>query len=107
MNISRTDAKELIEGYFNTFTDVQNYIDRSIQNAREKGYVETLMGRRIYLPEINARNGMRRQAAERLPINAPMQGSAADIGGYYLPDDTKAAAAMRPSATFNAIVDAI
>jgi DNA polymerase I len=79
LNISRTDAKALIDGYFETFPGVKRYMDECIQLAREKTYVETIMGRRRYLPDINSRNGMIRGMAERNAINTPIQGSAADI----------------------------
>jgi len=65
--------------YFARYPGVQAYMDETRETAKEKGFVETLFGRRLYLPDINARNGMRRQAAERTAINAPMQGTAADI----------------------------
>jgi len=79
LNISRSEAKNLIEGYFRSYPKVKEYMDFSIQIAREKGYVETLMGRRRYLPDINSHNAVVRGFAERNAINAPIQGSAADI----------------------------
>ncbi len=79
LGIGRNDAAKYIEHYFETYPGVERYMDEIRASAADKGYVETLRGRRLYLPEINARNGMRRQAAERTAINAPMQGSAADI----------------------------
>lgn len=79
LNISRTDAKELIDNYFLTFPGVRNYMDLSIRNAREKGYVTTMFGRKRYLPDIDSRNAGLRGMAERNAINAPIQGSAADI----------------------------
>ncbi|MEH6472592.1 MAG: DNA polymerase I [Halopseudomonas sp.] len=79
LGIGRNDAARYIEHYFETYPGVERYMDEIRTSAAEKGYVETLRGRRLYLPEINARNGMRRQAAERTAINAPMQGTAADI----------------------------
>ena len=79
LNISRTEAKELIDGYFGTYTGVKTYMDSCIANAREKGYVTTLLGRKRYLPDINSNNGTVRGLAERNAINAPIQGSAADI----------------------------
>ncbi len=79
LNISRTEAKELIDGYFENFPDVKAYMDKSIEVAREKGYVETIFGRRRNLPDINSRNGVVRGMAERNAINAPIQGTAADI----------------------------
>jgi DNA polymerase-1 len=79
LNVGRNQAQEYMDLYFERYPGVQRYMETTREVAREQGYVETLFGRRLYLPEINARNGMRRQAAERAAINAPMQGSAADI----------------------------
>ncbi len=79
LGISRKEAGLYIEHYFATYPDVQNYMDDVRVKAQEQGYVETLFGRRLYLPEIKAKNAIRRQAAERTAINAPMQGTAADI----------------------------
>lgn len=79
LGIGRYDAQQYIDLYFERYPGVQEYMDATRQTAAEQGYVETLLGRRLYLPEINASNGMRRQAAERTAINAPMQGTAADI----------------------------
>ena len=79
LNISRKSAQEYIDLYFDRYPGVLRYMESTKESAREKGYVETLFGRRLYLPEINARNSMRRQGAERTAINAPMQGTAADI----------------------------
>ena len=79
LGVSRKSAQEYIDLYFDRYPGVLGYMEGTKASAREKGYVETLFGRRLYLPEINARNGMRRQAAERTAINAPMQGTAADI----------------------------
>ncbi len=79
LHIGRNDAQGYIDKYFERYPGVAEFMDEIRASAAEKGYVETLMGRRLYLPEINAKNGMRRQAAERTAINAPMQGSAADI----------------------------
>jgi len=79
LNIPRAEAKELIEGYFTTYPDVKAYMDKTIAIAREKGYVETIFGRRRFLPDINSRNAIVRGYAERNAINAPIQGSAADI----------------------------
>ncbi|MGB2154745.1 MAG: DNA polymerase I [Porticoccaceae bacterium] len=79
LNIGRKQAAEYIELYFQRYPGVQNYMNNIRHTAAEQGYVETAFGRRLYLPEINSRNGMRRQAAERTAINAPMQGTAADI----------------------------
>ena len=79
LGITRTVAAEYIERYFERYPGVRGYMDSTRALAHDQGYVETVFGRRLYLPEINARNGMRRQAAERTAINAPMQGTAADI----------------------------
>ena len=79
LDISRDEAKRLIDGYFQTFPQVHDYMERSKQIAREKGYVTTLFGRRRYLPDINSQNATVRGFAERNAINAPIQGTAADI----------------------------
>jgi len=79
LGVSRGVAQEYVDLYFSRYPDVRVYMDDTRELAREQGYVETLFGRRLYLPEINARNGQRRQYAERTAINAPMQGTAADI----------------------------
>jgi len=79
LDISRREAQEYMDTYFARYPDVQAFMETTREAARDKGYVETLFGRRLYLPEINARNMVRRQGAERAAINAPMQGTAADI----------------------------
>lgn len=79
LKIDRTEAKSLIEGYFKTYPKVKEYMDNSINDAREKGYVTTLLGRKRFLPDIQSRNAVVRGFAERNAINAPIQGSAADI----------------------------
>ncbi|WP_010662261.1 DNA polymerase I [Marinilabilia salmonicolor] len=79
LNIPRGEAKDIIDGYFESFPAVKEYMDKVISQAREKGYVETMFGRRRYLPDINSRNGVVRGVAERNAINAPIQGAAADI----------------------------
>ncbi|MBR3647410.1 MAG: DNA polymerase I [Prevotella sp.] len=79
LNISRDEAKQLIDGYFATFPEVHDYMEKAKQTAREKGYVTTLYGRRRYLPDINSQNATVRGFAERNAINAPIQGTAADI----------------------------
>lgn len=79
LGIPRAEAKELIDGYFNTYPDVKKYMDASIQRAKENGYVETLLGRKRTLPDINSQNSVVRGFAERNAINAPIQGTAADI----------------------------
>lgn len=79
LGIGRHEAQEYVERYFHRYPGVRDYMENTRQVANEQGYVETLFGRRLYLPDINARNGMLRKAAERTAINAPMQGTAADI----------------------------
>jgi len=79
LNISRTEAKTIIDSYFEQFGQLKSYMDGVIHMAREKGYVETIMKRRRYLPDINSGNAVVRGFAERNAINAPIQGSAADI----------------------------
>jgi len=79
LGVERSDAQTFINGYFAQYPKVRDFMDATLEAAREKGYVETLLGHRVMLPEINDRNGMRRQYAERTAINAPLQGSAADI----------------------------
>lgn len=79
LGIDRKEAKELIDGYFENYPHVKEYMDNSIQAARQKGYIETVFRRRRYLPDINSRNAVVRGYAERNAINAPIQGSAADI----------------------------
>ncbi len=79
LNIARGDAQQYVERYFQRYPGVQSYMDRTRAQAHEQGYVETIDGRRLYLPDINNSNRMRQQAAERTAINAPMQGTAADI----------------------------
>jgi len=79
LNISPKLAKVYIDGYFNKYRGVREYIDKLIEGAREKGYVTTLMERRCYIPDIKSSNVNQRQFAERLAVNAPIQGTAADI----------------------------
>ncbi len=79
LGLGRKEAQEYIDLYFDRYPGVADYMARTRALAHEKGYVETLRGRRLYLPEINARNRQRQQAAERTAINAPMQGTAADM----------------------------
>ena len=79
LNVTRYQAQDYIDLYFERYPGVKEYMDSTREQAHETGYVETLFGRRLYLPEINSRNGQRRQYAERTAINAPMQGTAADI----------------------------
>ncbi len=99
LGITRGDAQEYVDRYFERYPGVLQYMERTRAQAHEQGYVETLFGRRLYLSQINARNGMHRQAAERAAINAPMQGTAADIikramiavdGWLQTPDDINA-----------------
>ncbi len=79
LHIERGEAQDYINRYFDRYPGVAQFMEDIKVSAKEKGYVETLFGRRLYLPDIKASNGMRRQAAERIAINAPMQGTAADI----------------------------
>lgn len=78
-DLSRSEAKELIETYYQTYPKLRDYMDRQVEFARENGYVKTVLGRRRYLKDINARNNVVKSAAERNAVNAPIQGSAADI----------------------------
>ena len=79
MGVDRSEARQLIDGYFETYPQIKAYMDKSIETARENGYVETIFHRKRYLPDINSRNATVRGYAERNAINAPIQGSAADI----------------------------
>ncbi|MDH3612475.1 MAG: DNA polymerase I [Gammaproteobacteria bacterium] len=79
LGIPRNEAQEYVDLYFDRYPGVKAYMDGTREKARQQGYVETVFGRRLYLPEINGRNAQRRQYAERSAINAPMQGTAADI----------------------------
>ncbi len=79
MEVSRTEAKELIDSYFNTYPKVKEYMEKSVEVARERGYILTEFGRRRYLPDITSRNAVVRGYAERNAVNAPIQGTAADI----------------------------
>ncbi|MDE6086511.1 MAG: DNA polymerase I, partial [Muribaculaceae bacterium] len=79
LGISRGEAKMLIDGYFASYPHIKDYINNSIEKAREQGYVTTVMGRKRMLPDINSRNAVVRGYAERNAVNAPLQGSAADI----------------------------
>ena len=79
MNVPRSEAKELIDGYFQTYPHIKEYMEKSIERARINGYIETIFGRKRYLPDINSHNAVVRGYAERNAINAPIQGSAADI----------------------------
>ena len=79
LNIERTAAQNYIERYFTRYPSVRMYMEHTKDEARKKGYVETFFGRRLWVPEINGSNGIRRAAAERAAINGPMQGTAADL----------------------------
>jgi DNA polymerase-1 len=79
LGIERSAATAYIDRYFTRYPGVKNYMDSTREQAKQQGYVETVFGRRLWLPEINSSNGMRRQGAERAAINAPMQGTAADL----------------------------
>ena len=75
----RTEAREIIESYFAQYPEIKTFMDQSVENAKEKGYVETILGRRRYLKDINSSNSVVRGHAERNAVNAPIQGSAADV----------------------------
>jgi len=79
LDIKRTEASELINEYFNQYSGIKNYMEETVSRAREQGYVKTLMGRRRQLRDINARSSMQRSMAERMAINTPIQGTAADM----------------------------
>jgi len=79
LNIPRSESKAIIDGYFDSFKGVKDYMEECIRMAREKGYVSTIFGRRRYLPDINSKNAVVRGVAERNAINAPIQGTAADL----------------------------
>ena len=79
LGVGRAEAGEFIAAYFERHPAVRAFMDQTLEAARDQGYVETLLGHRVYVPEINAKNGMQRAYAERTAINAPLQGSAADI----------------------------
>jgi DNA polymerase-1 len=79
LGISRTEAKQIIDAYFAQYNTIKSYMDEAVKNARENGFVETIMQRRRYLPDINSANAVMRGFAERNAVNAPIQGSAADI----------------------------
>ncbi|MEQ1630324.1 MAG: DNA polymerase, partial [Gallionella sp.] len=79
LGVERSAATAYIERYFTRYPGVKDYMERTREQAKQQGYVETVFGRRLWLPEINASNGMKRQGAERAAINAPMQGTAADL----------------------------
>ena len=79
LGLGRHESQAFIDAYFDRYPTVRNFMDRTLEEAKANGYVETLLGHRVYLPDINAKNGMLRAYAERTAINAPLQGSAADI----------------------------
>lgn len=79
LGVSRTEAKKIIDDYFEAFPSIKTFIAQTVATTQEKGYVETIFGRRRYLPEINAKNGTVRALAERNAVNAPIQGTSADI----------------------------
>jgi len=79
LGVERSEAQTFIDAYFAQYPKVRSFMERTLELARAQGYVETLLGHRVHVPEINAKNGLRRQYAERTAINAPLQGSAADI----------------------------
>ena len=79
LGIAQAEAREHIRAYFERYTGVRAFLDRAIDEARERGYAETLFGRRRYLPDLHSRNRVQRSAAERMAVNSAIQGSAADI----------------------------
>ncbi|MGB3197575.1 MAG: DNA polymerase, partial [Saprospiraceae bacterium] len=79
LNISRNEAKDLIDNYFNQYKGLRNYMSQSVEMARTNGYVETYMGRKRALRDINSKNSLIRSNAERIAINTPIQGTAADL----------------------------
>tara|TARA_B100001778_G_C18311264_1_gene504410 strand:- start:213 stop:707 length:495 start_codon:yes stop_codon:yes gene_type:complete len=79
IGVGRNQAQDYIDLYFSKYPNVRSFMDETKIKARENGFIETLFGRRLYLPDINSKNGLKRNYAERSAINAPMQGSAADI----------------------------
>lgn len=79
LNLSPGEAQELMHSYFKRFGGIQDYLKTVVEEAREKGYTETILGRRRYLPDLTSDNRQRREVAERMALNAPIQGSAADI----------------------------
>jgi DNA polymerase-1 len=79
IDVSRTEARQYIDDYFDNYPDVLKYMEQTKEKAKSQGFVETILGRRLYLPQINAKNKMQQQHALRTAINAPMQGSSADI----------------------------
>ena len=79
IDVSRTEAKQYIDGYFANYPGVLKFMEETKEKAKSQGYVETVLGRRLYLPQINSKNKMLQQHALRTAINAPMQGSSADI----------------------------
>ncbi len=79
LGLGRSESQAFIDAYFERYPTVRNFMDRTLEHAKEQGYVETLLGHRVYVPDINAKNGMHRAYAERTAINAPLQGSASDI----------------------------
>ncbi|MDR1211977.1 MAG: DNA polymerase I [Spirochaetaceae bacterium] len=98
LGISRTDAAAFIQVYFNTYSGVRLYIEKLIALTEEKGYASTIMGRRRYIPAINSRNKTEKAAAERVAVNTPIQGSAADIVKTAMLNLDKALAARQSSA---------
>jgi DNA polymerase I len=79
LGIKRAEAKELIENYFKTYTGLKNYMEKTVDFARVNGYVQTLSGRKRWLRDIDSRNSLARSNAERVAINTPIQGTAADL----------------------------
>ena len=79
IDVARTEARQYIDDYFDNYPGVLKYMEKTKETAKSQGFVETILGRRLYLPQINAKNKMQQQHALRTAINAPMQGSSADI----------------------------
>ena len=99
LGISRTQAAEFIENYFKTYSSVNDFINSTIQNAEEKGYVQTLFGRKRYIANINSKNKLEKSSAERMAVNTPVQGSAADIVKKAMLDVKKALDEQNTQAT--------
>jgi len=115
LDVERKQAQAYIDQYFEQYPGVKGYMETTREFARENGYVETVFGRRLYLPDINAKNHNMRQYAERTAINAPMQGTAADIIKHAMievdswltdRDDIKLVMQVHDELVFELIVDA-
>jgi DNA polymerase-1 len=102
LNISRGDAANFISAYFNTYSGVRKFIENTIRKTEQTGYVTTILGRRRYIPTINSRNKTEKSAAERIAVNTPIQGSAADIVKTAMLNLDKRLSAMREKKKTNA-----